>query len=329
MALSQNGYVANDPKRMKRYAHPAGVFNLLNNECGWVLTAWAIWFHNNIEKLREGWNWSYASRTIRGSSTALSNHASGTAIDLNAPLHPLGTKPEVNFAAWQIKKMREELARWRGVIRWGGDYSGRKDPMHFEINASYDRVVDLANWLRANGYGIDGGGIGPITTLPVVNHTPAPAPKPAPAPSDILREGDRGPAVTAWQDELWRVGVGVGVHDGIYGPATVEGTRQFQAAAGIGVDGIVGPATRAAIARVPSYPKAPGPELPLCAPGGPKGTVEIFQKRFQERGWKLFVDGIYGPGTRSVIEKFQREKGLAVDGVGGPAVWVALWLRTT
>lgn len=52
-------------------------------------------------------------------------------MDYNAPLHPLDT--EGTFDAAQVSKIHQILAELDGVVRWGGDYSGRKDPMHFEI----------------------------------------------------------------------------------------------------------------------------------------------------------------------------------------------------
>jgi hypothetical protein len=85
-------------------------------------------------------DWGYAERPIRGSTTTVSNHASGTAIDLNATRWPLGSAPEVNLSANQIATVRAIVAATkvpshpRPVVRWGGDYQGRKDPMHFEID---------------------------------------------------------------------------------------------------------------------------------------------------------------------------------------------------
>lgn len=41
-----------------------------------------------------------------------------------------------SFTSRQISAIHTRLKRYSGVIRWGGDYTGRKDPMHFEINRS-------------------------------------------------------------------------------------------------------------------------------------------------------------------------------------------------
>jgi hypothetical protein len=96
-----------------------------------LLVGFAAEFHQLIEPIDEGSldDWGYCYREIRGSSTNLSNHSSGTAIDLNATKHPLG-----KVGTFPIEKvpMIRALAKKYGLI-WGGDYRNRKDEMHFEI----------------------------------------------------------------------------------------------------------------------------------------------------------------------------------------------------
>lgn len=62
----------------------------------------------------------------------------------------------------------------------------------------------------------------------------------------ILREGDQGPKVTELQRLLVRNGVAVFV-DGIYGPATKAAVQAVQHKARLVVDGIYGPKTKAAL----------------------------------------------------------------------------------
>lgn len=138
MPTSQNGYRANDRSVITTFTI-AGTdrrVSLREGAPGELLVHWAAWFHANIESIDKGQvdDWGYAERTIRGSSTTLSNHASGTAIDLNATKHPLGKVG--TFTGGQTSRIRRELAKYEGAIRWGGDYNGRKDEMHFEIMAS-------------------------------------------------------------------------------------------------------------------------------------------------------------------------------------------------
>jgi hypothetical protein len=96
-----------------------------------LLVGFAAEFHKLIEPIDEGTldDWGYAYRDVRGSTTTLSNHSSGTAIDLNATQHPLG-----KVGTFPIEKvpMIRALAKKYGLI-WGGDYRNRKDEMHFEI----------------------------------------------------------------------------------------------------------------------------------------------------------------------------------------------------
>lgn len=69
---------------------------------------------------------AYNPRFIRGSTTRWSNHAFGAAIDINADHNGFntghGTMPKPVVDAFK-----------RQGARWGGDYHGRTDPMHFEF----------------------------------------------------------------------------------------------------------------------------------------------------------------------------------------------------
>lgn len=104
-------------------------------------------FHNEVEKITKGHSWGWAYRPIRGASGGYSNHASGTAIDLNAPAHPLGKRG--TFSARKRRKIEAILRDLDGVVRWGGHYSGRPDEMHFEINATPAAVRRVALRLKA------------------------------------------------------------------------------------------------------------------------------------------------------------------------------------
>lgn len=110
-----------------------------------LLIAFACDFHNQVEPIDEGQHddWGYAYRPVRGSITTYSNHASGTAIDLNATKHPLGA--ENTFDSEQTATIRR-LCRKYG-LRWGGDYRTRKDEMHFEIALNRNQVENLIKTL--------------------------------------------------------------------------------------------------------------------------------------------------------------------------------------
>ena len=115
---------------------------------GFLLCHLILWYHEVVHKLNEKgsvWDeWGWAWRAVRGQTSGLSNHASGTAVDLNATRYPLG---RMVMAAWRKAKIRARLLLYAGAIRWGGDYEGRKDEMHFEINRSLPFCEKIARRL--------------------------------------------------------------------------------------------------------------------------------------------------------------------------------------
>jgi hypothetical protein len=105
-----------------------------------LLLNFAKEFNELIEPLEGGAldDWGYCFRDVRGVPGKLSNHSSGTAIDLNASKHPLGKVG--TFDAAKVPMIRA-LAKKYGLI-WGGDWT-RKDEMHFEIALSPEKVKAL------------------------------------------------------------------------------------------------------------------------------------------------------------------------------------------
>lgn len=115
-------------------------------DAGPLLAGFAAEFHALIEPIDEGKldDWAYAFRMVRGTTDKLSCHSSGTAIDLNATQHPLGKIG--TFDAAKVP-MIQALAKKYG-LRWGGDYRGRKDEMHFEVMISQEKAIALAKKLE-------------------------------------------------------------------------------------------------------------------------------------------------------------------------------------
>jgi len=115
-----------------------------------LLIGFAAEFHNLIEHIDGGSldDWGYCYRDVRGNVGKLSNHSSGTAIDLNATKHPLG---KVGTFPNEKVPMIRALAKKYGLI-WGGDYRNRKDEMHFEIALPPAKVAALiAKLEKENG----------------------------------------------------------------------------------------------------------------------------------------------------------------------------------
>jgi hypothetical protein len=104
-----------------------------------LLIGLAAEFHETIEPIDKGTldDWGYAFRMIRGSTDSLSNHSSGTAIDLNAIKHPLGKRN--TFTDKQEVIIRQIAAKYG--CKWGGDWK-RADEMHFEIDLNRKQVKE-------------------------------------------------------------------------------------------------------------------------------------------------------------------------------------------
>lgn len=118
----------------------------LNKDCADLLVWVAEQFHETVEPLNPGWCWGWADRLVRG-STRVSNHASGTAMDLNAPKHPLGKRG--TFTAVQERRIRAIVAK-AAVVTWGGDYRARADEMHFEISDGATRAQVRAAYAKVS-----------------------------------------------------------------------------------------------------------------------------------------------------------------------------------
>ena len=142
MKKSQNGWPASPDQGeigIKLFIVPGTDTKMrLQKHAGKILTAFAGEFHAQVEPIDVGVfdDWAYAYREVRGSDSDLSNHSSGTAIDLNATKHPLGKKD--TFTKVQQKKILELCEKYG--IRWGGTYKSRPDDMHFEIVETPDQV---------------------------------------------------------------------------------------------------------------------------------------------------------------------------------------------
>jgi peptidoglycan hydrolase-like protein with peptidoglycan-binding domain len=88
--------------------------------------------------------------------------------------------------------------------------------------------------------------------------------------------------------------------DGIYGPATRAAAMRFQAGRGLTVDGVVGPRTEVALIQA--------------------GLNQIAQASV------VPVNGVMDPQTSQQIRRFQSAKGLASDGIVGPRTRAAMVL---
>lgn len=140
---SQNGYSI-DSSLISSFIVPGSSvkLNLRKGATSVVLLDFAAWFHRTIEPLKQAECGGYNNRPIAGSKTK-SNHASGTAEDLNWNEHPRGNRD--TFTSAEQAKIHERLKYYEGALRWGGDYqSATDDDMHFEINQDLAHVTRIA-----------------------------------------------------------------------------------------------------------------------------------------------------------------------------------------
>ncbi|MFC4854212.1 M15 family metallopeptidase [Actinophytocola glycyrrhizae] len=148
---SQNGWPVNTPLVTRDVPGTNVRLRVAEGPAGEVLIHVASQVSARVENVSmdseagERDDWGHAHRNVRGGE-AVSNHASGTAIDLNATRHPLGVRD--TFTPEQQQEIRTILHEVDNVVRWGGDYRNRADDMHFEIIGSQEEVAAVAARLR-------------------------------------------------------------------------------------------------------------------------------------------------------------------------------------
>jgi peptidoglycan hydrolase-like protein with peptidoglycan-binding domain len=124
----------------------------------------------------------------------------------------------------------------------------------------------------------------------------------------LTSNGNRGTDVVALQHLLAAHGHPV-TADGVFGSGTRSAVVAFQQSKGLTADGVVGPATWAALA--------------ITVRQGDSGpAVKALQSQLNaKRGAGLSVDGAFGAGTQTALRTFQSHAGIGVDGVAGPTTW--------
>lgn len=92
---------------------------------------WQAWEDRGLLDLVLTYEGSFNPRFIRGSTTTLSNHAYGSAFDINQPWNRLGAVPALRGREGSVRKLAA-VANEFGFY-WGGHYRSRPDGMHFEL----------------------------------------------------------------------------------------------------------------------------------------------------------------------------------------------------
>lgn len=191
----------------------------------------------------------------------------------------------------------------------------------------------------------------------VEGHTPAPA-NPTPTGPRYLKVTSplmSGEDVRVLQRRLLDLGYSLPQFgaDGSYGEETANAVRVLQASAGLSVDGIVGPDTRAALERgvTPSVPAPPPPPPPRRYIGypfplpsghwfGPESSnpknhsgywagdrthIVALLNGLRNRGWGgVPSTDRYTAAVADLVRKYQRDAGLGVDGLAGHQTWTSI-----
>lgn len=96
-----------------------------------IESLWNTWEREGVLKCVRTWSGGFYARFIRGSREKLSNHAFGSAFDINAEFNPLGAEPAFPGSDGCVFDL-VEIAHEHGFY-WGGHFQKRRDGMHFEV----------------------------------------------------------------------------------------------------------------------------------------------------------------------------------------------------
>ena len=130
----------------------------------------------------------------------------------------------------------------------------------------------------------------------------------------------RNPQIAGLQVALRAYGLYNGPIDAIAGPKTVLATKQFQRRVGLVPDGRAGPTTRRALGPLgmPVFGRR------TLHRGSFGWDVSVLQYMLARRGQLVPVYGFFDAATERALQRYQRAKRLAADGIAGPRTLHAL-----
>jgi hypothetical protein len=134
----------------------------------------------------------------------------------------------------------------------------------------------------------------------------------------------RNPQIAGLQVALRAYGLYNGPIDAIAGPQTVRATKAFQRRFGLVADGRAGPATRRALGPLgmPVFGRR------TLHRGSFGWDVSVLQYMLARRGQLVPVYGFFDAATERALQRYQRAKRLAADGIAGPRTLHALGRAT-
>lgn len=273
-----------------------------------------------------------------------SNKANGTSIGIEM-------RPEMTDGDWAtLVELCVNLERKHGSLKYYGHKDWKNTACPGDYYPRLGELVDAVNAYHKTGKvpeqkgggGSSGGGDRSYETV---------------AYGVTLGRWDKGDPVKDWQDFLVSQGydLGEGEVDGYFGKDTEEPTEAFQKKHGLVPDGLAGDKTIAKAEELglewtrkpksktkPSESKAPNFPLPRghwmgVESSNPKNHsgyyakdragIKQWQRRMRDRGWGGIgaVDGLFGAKAQKVAKQFQRQVGIAQDGLVGEVTFEKSW----
>jgi hypothetical protein len=108
---------------------------------------WAEWEAAGLLGRILSFGGGFVARFVRGSRSLLSNHAFGSAFDINEAYNSFGQRPTSKGSKGSVREL-VPIANRCGFY-WGGHYQSRMDGMHFEIAVLDRRVTPQPSPARA------------------------------------------------------------------------------------------------------------------------------------------------------------------------------------
>jgi peptidoglycan hydrolase-like protein with peptidoglycan-binding domain len=199
-----------------------------------------------------GYGASAADATQYASGTNDYNVFRGYVVGGSAPV-PVIVYPTLGSTGPEVILIQEELNHWAKYVGYGplivdGVFGGK----------TYNAVRMFQGFKKITVDGV----VGPQTAsalasspgiIPIVKPKPKPKPPTVPSGNPVLKLGDVGQQTAAMQYYLRNSGIhgvrGIGA-DGSFGPQTQTAVKNFQAHSHLTSDGVYGPSTARALAKV-------------------------------------------------------------------------------
>ncbi len=216
--------------------------------------------------------------------------------------------------------------------------------MSRNLTASWNEAREVPSLLL--GWGLCGFlAISSIASTPAAAQLPTSEQVNSPIPArPAIKLGSRGSEVIELQAALKLLGFCADTVDGIFSQSTARAVSQFQEAAGLPPDAIVGqdtwnrlfPATPSVIenpivndpttgGNSEINPQAPSTNFPVLRRRMRGAAVRDLQERLRAKGFlRVSADGVFGPETQAAVKAAQRQYQLPADGIVGRATWEAL-----